>query len=182
MVIIEIQTGSDKASIQILDLHLAAIRNTEHFIVAAGNKADASIFRRTIMLPAVGTLGIFKLLQRTQSNLHHYIPLKADLLHRQNPGTGKGLANRAVQHILIGNQSRIFSCTGGLIKGLIGKAPPLRRLLQVQVGFVIYQIKGFFLFRNHRALPPFSFARLVANSKLKFAFPFSSVERTTVAL
>ena len=182
VVIIDILTGSNKAAVRIIDLHLAAVRNTEKLLIIAGDKTDAVIVRILRMLFSIGASGFLDLVQRAKCNFGNHFTFESDLLKCHHSGTGEGIADRIFQHFLIGDQTGVLGSTGSFIEGLIRK-PRLRdRFLQMQVGFVIRQIKGFFLFRHHRDLSPFVLPRLFSNSRLKFALPFSSVVRSSVAL
>ena len=156
VVIINIHAGRNKVSARIVDLHLAAVRDTEQLVVVAGDKTDAVIVSILRMLFSIGASGFLDLLQRAKCNFGNYFTFEPDLLKRHHSGTGEGIANRIFQHFLIGDQTGVLSSAGSFIEGLIRK-PRLRdRFLQVQVGFVIHQIKGFFLFKHQRNLSPFA--------------------------
>ena len=163
MVIVDILTGRDEASVRIIDLYLSAVRDAEQFIIVAGDKADAVVMRILPVRLSIGSPGVLNLIQSAKSNSGNHFTLEADLLNSHHSGTGKRISNRILQHILIGDQAGVLSSAGRLIKGFIGKSR--LHFLQMQIGLVVYQIQCFLLIGNHFAPPPLVPLRLFSNSR-----------------
>ena len=163
VVIIDVLTGRDEASVRIIDLYLPAVRDAEQFIVIAGDKADTVIMRILPVRLSIGSPGVLNLIQSAKSNSGNHFTLEADLLNSHHSGTGKRISNRILQHILIGDQAGVLSSAGRLIKGFIGKSR--LHFLQMQIGLVVYQIQCFLLIGDHFAPPPLVPLRLFSNSR-----------------
>ena len=114
VVIIDVLTGRDEASVRIIDLYLPAVRDAEQFIVVAGDKADAVVMRIIPVRLSIGSSGVLDLIQGAKSNSGNHFTLEADLLNRHHPGTGKRIPNRILQHILIGDQAGVLGSTGSI--------------------------------------------------------------------